>query len=82
MSWNYDWRPRNLLSRITDNATGEWHFSHDERERLTAIAFTPRRVWLYEDEHKSRNEAFRAAKSDEIYQAQLRVYGQQHLYDP
>ncbi|HCT3173121.1 TPA: RHS domain-containing protein, partial [Enterobacter asburiae] len=35
---------RSLISRITDTATGEWHFSHDERERLAATAFTPHRV--------------------------------------
>ncbi|MEC5765568.1 RHS domain-containing protein [Enterobacter chengduensis] len=37
-------RARSLLSRITDTATGEWRFSHDERGRLTATAFTPHRV--------------------------------------
>ncbi|UWX93372.1 DUF6531 domain-containing protein [Enterobacter mori] len=35
---------RSLISRITDTATGEWRFSHDERGRLTATAFTPRRA--------------------------------------
>jgi hypothetical protein len=72
---NYDWRPRNPLSRITDTATGEWHFSHDERERLAATAFTPRRV----DGLMSWQESFTHDAAGNLTGYRRRVRGQVSL---